>query len=96
MPPKRSSATVRVAAAAARAIVTAVTATTPMTAATIEQLIKARVSAALANHKTLQNITNGQGDGSHNSDTRIKGTIRYLRSGCVVTMVREDGISVPY
>ncbi|GJU60902.1 hypothetical protein Tco_1238668 [Tanacetum coccineum] len=39
----------------------------PMTAATVEQLIEARVSAALANHETLRNITNGHGDGSHNS-----------------------------
>ncbi|GKB88746.1 hypothetical protein Tco_0961018, partial [Tanacetum coccineum] len=44
-------------------------AATPMTVATVEQLIKARVSAALANHETLRNNTNGQGDGSHNSDT---------------------------
>ncbi|GJY89537.1 reverse transcriptase domain-containing protein [Tanacetum coccineum] len=47
MPPRRSSATARAAAAA-----------TPMTAAAIEQLIEARVSAALANHETLQNRTN--------------------------------------
>ncbi|GKD49718.1 reverse transcriptase domain-containing protein [Tanacetum coccineum] len=38
--------------------------------------IKARVSAALANYETLQNSTNGQGDGSHNSDTGIRGTVR--------------------
>ncbi|GKG25709.1 hypothetical protein Tco_0398855, partial [Tanacetum coccineum] len=31
----------------------AVAAATPMTVAAIEQLIKARVSAALANHETL-------------------------------------------
>ncbi|GJZ29672.1 hypothetical protein Tco_0574319 [Tanacetum coccineum] len=42
MPPRRSSATAR-----------AATAATPMTAAAVEQLIKARVSAALANHETL-------------------------------------------
>ncbi|GKE57098.1 hypothetical protein Tco_1496283, partial [Tanacetum coccineum] len=57
MPPRRSSATARAAAAravtgaaAARAIVAAAT---PMTAAAVEQLIEARVSAALANHETL-------------------------------------------
>ncbi|GKE28074.1 hypothetical protein Tco_1443458, partial [Tanacetum coccineum] len=60
MPPRRSTAATRAAAAAA----------TPMTAAAVEQLIEARVSAALANHETLRNITNGHGDGSHNSDTR--------------------------
>ncbi|GJW17811.1 putative reverse transcriptase domain-containing protein [Tanacetum coccineum] len=69
MPPRRSSATARAAAAAA----------TPMTAAAVEQLIEARVSAALANHETLRNNTNGQGDGSHNSDTRIRGTVRTPR-----------------
>ncbi|GJW00202.1 hypothetical protein Tco_1555453 [Tanacetum coccineum] len=68
MPPRRSSATVRVVAAA-----------TPMTVAAVEQLIEARVSAALANHETLRNSTNGQGDGSHNSDTGIRGTVRTLR-----------------
>ncbi|GKA86972.1 hypothetical protein Tco_0808683 [Tanacetum coccineum] len=46
MPPRRSSATARAAAAAARAAA-------PMTAAAVEQLIEARVSAALANHETL-------------------------------------------
>ncbi|GJV62678.1 putative reverse transcriptase domain-containing protein [Tanacetum coccineum] len=77
MPPRRSSATARAAAtAAARA---AAAAATPMTAAAVEQLIKARVSAALANHETLRNSTNGQGDGSHNSDTGIRGTVRTPR-----------------
>ncbi|GJT38080.1 putative reverse transcriptase domain-containing protein [Tanacetum coccineum] len=56
MPPRRSSATARAAAVAAS-----------MTAAVVEQLIKARVSAALANHETLRNSTNVHGDGSHNS-----------------------------
>ncbi|GKD97942.1 hypothetical protein Tco_1381839, partial [Tanacetum coccineum] len=51
----------------------------PMTAAAVEQLIKARVSAALANHETLRNSTNDHGDGSHNSDTGIRGTIRTPR-----------------
>ncbi|GKG22090.1 hypothetical protein Tco_0384685, partial [Tanacetum coccineum] len=70
MPPRRTSA----AAAAARAATAA--AATPMTAAAVEQLIEARVSAALANHDTLRNSTNGHGDGSHNSKTEIKGTVR--------------------
>ncbi|GKF14368.1 putative reverse transcriptase domain-containing protein, partial [Tanacetum coccineum] len=65
MPPRRSSTTVRAAAAAA----------TPMTTDVVEQLIEARVYAAFANHETLQNSTNGQGDGSQNSDTEIRGTV---------------------
>ncbi|GJX18146.1 putative reverse transcriptase domain-containing protein [Tanacetum coccineum] len=74
----RSSATARAAAiATARA---AAAAATPMTVASVKQLIKARVFAALANHETLRNSTNGQGDRSHNSDTRIRGTIRTLQS----------------
>ncbi|GKC09515.1 reverse transcriptase domain-containing protein [Tanacetum coccineum] len=75
MPPRRSSATAR-AVAAVRA---AAAAATPMTAAIVEQLIKARVSVALANHETLRNSTNGHGDGSHNSETRIRGTVRTPR-----------------
>ncbi|GKE31448.1 hypothetical protein Tco_1450770, partial [Tanacetum coccineum] len=71
MPPRRSSATARAAAAAARAVA-------PVTSVTIEQLIEARVSVALANHETLRNSTNGQGDGSHNSDTGTKETVRTL------------------
>ncbi|GJS18897.1 putative reverse transcriptase domain-containing protein [Tanacetum coccineum] len=55
-------------------------------AAAVEQLIKARVSTELANHETLRNSTNGQGDGSHNSDTGIRGTVH----------TPQDGISVPY
>ncbi|GKD72555.1 putative reverse transcriptase domain-containing protein [Tanacetum coccineum] len=67
MPPRRTYAVAaRVVAAAAAA---------PMTAAVVEQLIEAKVSAALANHETLRNSTNGHGNGSHNSDTRIKGTV---------------------
>ncbi|GKD93426.1 putative reverse transcriptase domain-containing protein [Tanacetum coccineum] len=77
MPPRRSSATTRVAAAAAARVAAA--AATPMTAAAVEQLIEARVSAALANHETLRNSTNGQGDGSHNSDTGTRGTVRTPR-----------------
>ncbi|GJX90968.1 hypothetical protein Tco_0344294 [Tanacetum coccineum] len=73
---RRSSATARaVATAAARA---AVAAATPMIAA-VEQLIEARVSTALANHETLRNSTNGQGDGSYNYDTGIRGTVRTPR-----------------
>ncbi|GJV59795.1 hypothetical protein Tco_1465895 [Tanacetum coccineum] len=72
MLPRRSSATARAVAAAVRAAAAA--ATTPMTAAAVELLIKARVSAVLDNHETLQNSTNGHGDGSHNSETGIRGT----------------------
>ncbi|GKF02815.1 reverse transcriptase domain-containing protein, partial [Tanacetum coccineum] len=84
MPPRRSSATAR--AAAARA---AVAAADPMTVAAVEQLIKARVSAALANHETLRNSTNGQSDGSHHSNTRIRGIFEKMElvfhiSNCVV------------
>ncbi|GKE26065.1 hypothetical protein Tco_1441449, partial [Tanacetum coccineum] len=50
MPLRRSSATAR---AAATTAARAVAAATPMTAAAVEQLIKERVSAALANHETL-------------------------------------------
>ncbi|GKF75291.1 hypothetical protein Tco_0224735 [Tanacetum coccineum] len=81
MPPRRSSATARAAAAATA---------TPMTVATVEQLIDARVSVALANHDTLRNSTNGHGDGSHNSDTGIRGTVRtphgmvFYISNCIV------------
>ncbi|GKD55061.1 hypothetical protein Tco_1288448 [Tanacetum coccineum] len=46
MPPRRSSAAARVAADTA-------TAAALITAAAVEQLIEARVSAALANHDTL-------------------------------------------
>ncbi|GJY86535.1 hypothetical protein Tco_0500561 [Tanacetum coccineum] len=63
MPPRRSFATAADAAA------------TPMIAATVKQLIEARVFVALANHKTLRNITNGHGDGSQNSKTGIRGTV---------------------
>ncbi|GJX33280.1 putative reverse transcriptase domain-containing protein, partial [Tanacetum coccineum] len=71
MPPRRSSATARAAAAAVAAV--------PMTVAAVEQLIKARVSAALANHETLRNSTNGHGDGSHNSGIGNRGTTRTPR-----------------
>ncbi|GJW45264.1 hypothetical protein Tco_0074063 [Tanacetum coccineum] len=70
MPPRISSATTRAAAAMVA---------TPMTVAAVKQLIEARVSTKLANHETLRNSTNGQGDESHNSDTRIRGTIRTPR-----------------
>ncbi|GKG35660.1 hypothetical protein Tco_0440814, partial [Tanacetum coccineum] len=68
MLPRRTSATT--ARAAARA------AAAPMIAAAIEQLIEARVSTTLANHETLRNSTNGHGDGSHNFDAGIRGTVR--------------------
>ncbi|GJZ08647.1 reverse transcriptase domain-containing protein [Tanacetum coccineum] len=78
MPPRRTpAATARAVDAAARAAAAA--AATPMTATVVEQLIEARVSAALDNHETLQNSTNGHGDGSHNSDTGIRGTVRTSR-----------------
>ncbi|GJQ98233.1 putative reverse transcriptase domain-containing protein [Tanacetum coccineum] len=73
MPPRRSSATARAAAATKRV---AAAAATPMIAAAVEQLIEARVFAALANHETLRNSTNGHGDGSHNSGNGIRGTTR--------------------
>ncbi|GKB92715.1 reverse transcriptase domain-containing protein, partial [Tanacetum coccineum] len=76
MPLRRSSAIAR-AATAAR--VAAIAAATLMTAAAVEQLIEARVAAALANHETLRNNTNGHGDGSHNSKTGIRGTVRTPR-----------------
>ncbi|GKE05102.1 putative reverse transcriptase domain-containing protein [Tanacetum coccineum] len=60
MPPKRTSV--------------AATAAAPMTASVVEQLIKARVSTALANHETLRNNTNGHGDGSHNYGTGTRGS----------------------
>ncbi|GKE75509.1 hypothetical protein Tco_1537550, partial [Tanacetum coccineum] len=62
MPPRRSSTTTRDAAAATRV-------------AAVEKLIEARVSVALANHETLRNSIDGHGDGSHNSDTRTRGTV---------------------
>ncbi|GKD96325.1 hypothetical protein Tco_1380222, partial [Tanacetum coccineum] len=68
MLPRRSSATAR-ATAAARAAAAA----TLMTAAAVEQIIEARVFVSLANHETLRNSTNGHGDGSHNSETGIRG-----------------------
>ncbi|GJU34346.1 putative reverse transcriptase domain-containing protein [Tanacetum coccineum] len=78
VPPKRTSVAARAAATAAAA---------PMTANAVEQLIKARVYAALANHETLRNSINGHGDGSHNSHTGIRGTVCTLLfhiSNCVV------------
>ncbi|GJX34421.1 putative reverse transcriptase domain-containing protein [Tanacetum coccineum] len=52
----------------------AATAAAPMTTSVVEQLIKARVSTALANHETLRNNTNGHGDGSHNYGTGTRGS----------------------
>ncbi|GKF22728.1 hypothetical protein Tco_0075050, partial [Tanacetum coccineum] len=71
MPPRRTSTTAR-AAVAARATAAAAT---PMTTAAVEQLIEARVFAALANHETLRNNINNHGDGSHNSHTGTRGTV---------------------
>ncbi|GJR54131.1 putative reverse transcriptase domain-containing protein [Tanacetum coccineum] len=76
MPPKRTFAAARVAAATAAATAAAAT---PITVAAVEQLIEARVSAALANHETLRNSTNGHGDGSHNSGTGTRGSTRTLQ-----------------
>ncbi|GJZ44314.1 putative reverse transcriptase domain-containing protein, partial [Tanacetum coccineum] len=78
MPPKRTARTTRT-AKVATATATAVAAATPMTTAAIEQLVTDRVSAALANHETLRNSTNGHGDGSHNSGTRTSGATRTPR-----------------
>ncbi|GJU67194.1 retrotransposon protein, putative, ty3-gypsy subclass [Tanacetum coccineum] len=69
MPPKRTSAATKTARAAAAAAA-------PMTAAAVEQLVADRVSAALANHDTLRNNTNGHGDGSYNYGTRTRGATR--------------------
>ncbi|GKE79367.1 hypothetical protein Tco_1545487, partial [Tanacetum coccineum] len=76
MPPKRTSAATKTARAAAA---TAVAAAAPMTAAAVEQLVADRLSAALANHDTLRNGTNGHGDGSHNSSTGTRGATRTPR-----------------
>ncbi|GJX28654.1 putative reverse transcriptase domain-containing protein [Tanacetum coccineum] len=71
MPPKRTSAADATATATAAAAA-------PITVAAVEQLIEARVSAALANHETLRNSTNGYGDGSHNSGTGTRGSTHTL------------------
>ncbi|GJT00409.1 putative reverse transcriptase domain-containing protein [Tanacetum coccineum] len=71
MPPKRTARTARAAAAAATAA--------PMIAAAVKQLVADRVSAALTNHDTLRNSTNGHGDGSHNSGTGTRGATRTPR-----------------
>ncbi|GJX47361.1 hypothetical protein Tco_0272551, partial [Tanacetum coccineum] len=76
MPPKRTSAAARAAATTATA---AAATAAPMTAAVFEQLIKAIVSVALANHETLRNNTNGHGDSSHNSGTETRGSTRTPR-----------------
>ncbi|GJS84174.1 putative nucleotidyltransferase, ribonuclease H [Tanacetum coccineum] len=74
IPPKRNSIATRTARAAVAAAAAA-----PMTAAAVEQLVADRVSAALANHDTLRNSTNGHGDGSHNSGTGTRGAMRTPR-----------------
>ncbi|GKD25184.1 hypothetical protein Tco_1231398, partial [Tanacetum coccineum] len=66
MPPKRTSAATKTARAAAAATA-------------VEQLVADRLSAALVNHDTLQNGTNGHGDGSHNSGTGTRGATRTPR-----------------
>ncbi|GKB54561.1 hypothetical protein Tco_0905314, partial [Tanacetum coccineum] len=75
MPPKSTARTARTARVAAATATTAAAAT-PMTIVAIEQLVADRVSAALANHDTLRNNTNGHGDGSHNSGTGTRGATR--------------------
>ncbi|GJX47282.1 putative reverse transcriptase domain-containing protein [Tanacetum coccineum] len=80
MPPRRTSATTaRVVAAVAAA---------PMTVAVVEQLIEARVSAALANHETLRNNTNGHGNGSHNSDKNTQFTKTHTPKNGIRGIVR--------
>ncbi|GKG39448.1 hypothetical protein Tco_0463593, partial [Tanacetum coccineum] len=74
-PPKRNSTATRTARAAA----TAVAAVAPMTAAVVEQLVADRLFAALANHDTFQNGTNGYGNGSYNSGTGTRGATRTPR-----------------
>ncbi|GJY11722.1 hypothetical protein Tco_0381031 [Tanacetum coccineum] len=69
MPPKRTVRTARTARVAA-ATATATAARLPIDYLMIWQLVADRVSAALANHDTLRNNTNGHSDGSHNSGTR--------------------------
>ncbi|GJR43277.1 putative reverse transcriptase domain-containing protein [Tanacetum coccineum] len=86
MPPRRASATARAATAAARATVAAAA---PMTATTVEQLIQARVSAALANHETLRNSINGHGDGSHNSALELE-ELYALRWNSYMKTVTQD------
>ncbi|GKG39145.1 hypothetical protein Tco_0463290, partial [Tanacetum coccineum] len=76
MPPKRTF--VAAARAAAATASSAAAAAASRTTAVVEQLIKARVFEALANHETLQNSTNSHDDGSHNSSTGIRGIVRTL------------------
>ncbi|GJZ01838.1 putative reverse transcriptase domain-containing protein [Tanacetum coccineum] len=90
MPPKRTARTARTARVAAATATTAAAAT-PMTTAAIEQLVADRVSAALANHDTLRNSTNGHGDGSHNSGTG-KPQFWHLRTGGADAHSKEPGI----
>ncbi|GJZ45725.1 hypothetical protein Tco_0593321 [Tanacetum coccineum] len=79
MPPKRTYAATKTARVVAATAAAAATAATPMTTAAVEQLVADSVSAALANHDTLQNSTNGHGDGSHNSGTGTRGATRTPR-----------------
>ncbi|GJV12992.1 putative reverse transcriptase domain-containing protein [Tanacetum coccineum] len=86
MPPKRTSAATKT-ARAATAAAAVVAAAAPMTVAAVEQLVADRVFVTLANHDTLRNITNGHGDGSHNSGTETRGATRTpqlaLMCGCM-------------
>ncbi|GKB46536.1 hypothetical protein Tco_0897289 [Tanacetum coccineum] len=79
MPPKRTLAATKTARAAAATAAAAAAAAATMTAAAVDQLVADRVSAALANHDTLRNNTNGHGDGSHNSGTGTRGATRTPR-----------------
>ncbi|GJX66289.1 hypothetical protein Tco_0300632 [Tanacetum coccineum] len=57
----------------------------PMTTTAIKALVCCQSSAALANHDTLRNSTNGHGDGSHNSGTGTRGA----------TALRVKGTDIP-
>ncbi|GJX13970.1 putative reverse transcriptase domain-containing protein [Tanacetum coccineum] len=73
-----------------KSVATAGVATPYTSCLAVVQLIKARVSAAYANHgNSFEICTNVQGTESHNSDTNYRNV-----SGCVVPIVREDGIIV--
>ncbi|GJT85934.1 putative reverse transcriptase domain-containing protein [Tanacetum coccineum] len=79
MSPRRSSATARAAAAA-----------THMTAAAVEQLIKEKVSAALANHETLRNSTNGL----RNSTNGRECTYKNFLNCKTLTFKGTEGVTV--
>ncbi|GKF29937.1 hypothetical protein Tco_0096279 [Tanacetum coccineum] len=85
MPLKRTSAATKTTRAAAATAAS-------MIAADVEQLVADRLFAALANHDTLRNGTNGHGDGSHNSGTGTRGATRtpYGISNSHVKAVTQD------